>query len=335
MARFYNHHQEPLLPELCSPTTLLALVIIGELLSLALLLFSSHTTFIDWAAFGTLSMLVQWTLLTSVLILCRLRPVLNRCHPLINGSLAYLICLVVAGTILALTQHLFSTGFSPILWFKSWLITGIIAGILLRYLYLQQQLSNRKQAELQSRLEALQARIKPHFLFNSMNTIASLVSIDAAKAETAIEDLCELFRANLQMPGLVSLEQEMALCKRYIAIEQMRLGERLQVDWDYQPPLAAIKIPSLSLQPLLENAIVHGIQPLIDGGTVKVSITTTDTQLIITINNPTIRNVEKIQGHQLAQQNIARRLSMHFGNKSHMQINQNQADYQVRLTLPI
>ncbi|MBX2809987.1 MAG: histidine kinase [Cellvibrionaceae bacterium] len=335
MALHHNHQQEPLLPELCAPTTLLALIIIGELLSLTLLLFNNTATFIDWAAFGSLSMLIQWILLTSVLLLCHLRPFLNRCHPIINGSLAYGSCLLIAALILWLTQWLFSTGFNVSLWFKHWLIAGIVSGILLRYLYLQQQLSNHRQAELQSHLKALQARIKPHFLFNSMNTIASLVRIDAAKAETAIEDLSELFRANLQMPGLVSLEQEITLCRRYIAIEQMRLGDRLQINWDYPLPLPKIHIPSLSLQPLLENAIVHGIEPMIDGGTVNMSIITQKTQVIIAINNPRTSHANDTPGHQLAQHNLAKRLSLHFGNKSKMKIEQHPKYYQVHLTLPL
>src|SRR5690606_35575629 len=121
------------------------------------------------------------------------------------------------------------------------------------------------------RLQALQARIRPHFLFNSMNTIASLIATDPETAEEAVLDLAEVFRATLnQWDPLVPLEQELDLCQRYLHIEQLRLGARLRVEWRIEPRARQALVPPISLQPLVENAIYHGIQPLSPGGTVQI-----------------------------------------------------------------
>src|SRR5690606_24706291 len=124
-----------------------------------------------------------------------------------------------------------------------------------RYLYLQQQLNRQQQAELKARLDALQARMHPHFLFNSMNIIASLIATAPDKAEQAVEDLAELFRASLASADTeVSLGHELELCRRYLALESLRLGERLRVHWQDEGVSPQLPIPLLTLQPLLENA---------------------------------------------------------------------------------
>eukprot|EP01031_Cornospumella_fuschlensis_P016430 gene16430-20080_t len=146
-----------------------------------------------------------------------------------------------------------------------------MSALLLRYFFLQSQWRRQQQAELRARIESLQARIRPHFLFNSLNSIASLVVIDPYKAEQAVLDLSDLFRASLAKPGtLVSWAEELELSKRYLSIEQYRLGERLQLDWQVDDVPDDLPIPQLTLQPLLENALIYGIQPRIEGGLVRV-----------------------------------------------------------------
>ena len=125
-----------------------------------------------------------------------------------------------------------------------------MSALLLRYFYLQSQWRRQQQAELRARIESLQARIRPHFLFNSLNSIASLVAIDPYKAEQAVLDLSDLFRASLAKPGtLVSWAEELELAKRYLSIEQYRLGERLQLDWQVDEVPDDLPIPQLTLQP--------------------------------------------------------------------------------------
>lgn len=206
------------------------------------------------------------------------------------------------------------------------LITAaILAGISLRYLYLQQQLRNQQQAELQSRIQALQSRIRPHFLFNCMNSIASLIGSDPDKAERVVEDLADLFRASLAEPALIPIANEIALCRRYLEIEQLRLGQRLTVDWQIGQLDDSVKIPSLMLQPLLENAIFHGVEPLATGGEISIKIAQVKKQLIITIVNPYLfgkkispmhnGNVDS-RHNNMALDNIRRRLRVHYGSAS-------------------
>ena len=205
-----------------------------------------------------MSLFVQWVALSSAVLICVLRPWLNRLPLVLGAGFAFLLVLTVtaamgtlADRLLALTPSVDWTQIGGQL-----VIASIITGLALRYFYVQQQLRARERAELQSRLQALQSRIRPHFLFNSMNIIASLIAIDPDTAESVVEDLSELFRASLNEAGnQVPMADELALCRRYVRIEQLRLGERLTVDWQLDPH-GDLKIPLLSLQPLLENAIL-------------------------------------------------------------------------------
>ena len=330
------NNNRPLLPYLCSATTILALVLVGELLALVITLADFSTTLFSWYRFGATSMLVQWIILCSCMVLCQLHPVLNRLPPLTAGGLAYGLCVLINGFVLWLAQWLTPEPVNGWLWGKSLLIGAICSGILLRYLYVQQQLINRQQAESEARFDALQARIRPHFLFNAMNTIASLISIDPEKAETLVEDLSEVFRASLKQTGLVALADEIALCERYVAIEQLRLDERLQVQWQYPRPLPAVQVPSLLLQPLIENAIVHGIQRLVDGGVIAITISDEPQRLTISVTNPLPQLPASTteRGNRMALSNIQHRLAMHFGNGAGFTTQSDNDNYTVVITIP-
>ena len=168
------------------------------------------------------------------------------------------------------------------------LIAGIMGGIAFRYFYLQHQLRRQEQAELNSRIQALQSRIRLHFLFNSMNIIASLIVVDPDLAEQVVEDLSELFRASLNDDSdhPVALSEELTLCRKYVNIETLRLGDRLHVDWQVEIDEHEVKIPLLTLQPPLENAIYHGIQPLPEGRVVTVRIGEENGKLVVRSRNP-------------------------------------------------
>lgn len=335
----------PILPYLCKAPALLALILLGELLALVLILASPEKGF-SWARLGTFSLITQWIILCCTLVLCQARPLLNRLRPFMSGIIAYGICLSIIAVVLLVAQMLISPDFQLELWLKGFLIAGIFAGILLRYLYLQQQLSNQQQAELHARLQALQSRIRPHFLFNSMNTIASLISINPVAAEKAVEDLSHLFRSSLQAPALVPLQQEIDLCQRYIAIEQQRLGERLSMQWDLAvlekyPHLAILPLPSLSLQPLLENAIVHGIQHLAEGGVIEFNIDYDQHYLTINIHNPLGYTASSAsldlqdKGNQIALDNIEHRLQLHYEGAASIHVNNANKDYTVSIRIPV
>ncbi len=330
----------PLLPYLCQPSAILWLVLVGELLAVVLMLADSSSHF-SWAHLGSVSMVIQWIVLCCALVLCQIRHLLNRLKPIPSGCLAYGICLFIAGLVLWLAQLLVPTSFNTEQWVKAVLIAAIFSGILLRYLYLQQQLSNQQQAELHARIQSLQARIRPHFLFNSMNTIASLIAINPKAAEKTVEDLSDLFRSSLQTPGLVPLSDEIDLCHRYIAIEQMRLDDRLTMEWHYKEPLPKILVPSLFLQPLLENAIGHGVQQLTNGGKITFSISVFSDYLLIQIDNPvpdTSSTTDSThQGHQLALNNIIHRLELHYGEQASLEATENNLNntYSVNIKLPL
>ena len=228
--------------------------------------------------------------------------------------------------------------------FNNLITSAILSGITLRYLYLQQQLRNQQQAELHARIQALQSRIRPHFLFNSMNSIASLISSDPDLAERVIEDLAELFRASLAEPTLIPLEREITLCRRYLEIEQLRLGKRLTIDWQIQLQSDDIKIPSLMLQPLVENAIFHGIEPMPKGGTVTIKISQAKNQLMIAIANPypLVRKAaaqpqtpSQDRHNRMALDNIRHRLQVHYGSAARLSSSEEQGVFTTYIFCPL
>lgn len=211
-------------------------------------------------------------------------------------------------------------------------IANLVLMFSLRQAALTRRLKQRKTAELHAQVQALQSRIRPHFLFNSMNVIASLIPVDAEKAEQVVEDLSELFRASLQEAGtFVSVSQELDLCRRYLNIEMLRLGERLKLRWNVETPPKGAEMPLLLIQPLLENAVYHGIQPLAAGGVIDVSLVFEADEMVLQISNPlqsmaATASAEGEFGHtapkspakgnSIALDNIRRRLAVVYGENA-------------------
>jgi two-component system sensor histidine kinase AlgZ len=151
----------------------------------------------------------------------------------------------------------------------------------------------------QSELLALQARIRPHFLFNTLNTGAALVHRKPEEVERLLLDLADLFRAALAGPRDISLEDELALARRYLEIEQLRFGERLQIDWQLPREIPDVTVPALSIQPLVENAIRHGIERRPEGGQIEIAVTTTAETVIVRIINPVAPSGSTNRGHHV------------------------------------
>jgi len=327
----------PFLPDLCNSQSVFLLVLVAELLALLLTISaSSGLKFFSWDKLALISVQVQWIVLFSAIALCRLRFWLGR-HTQVQAGFASYATVLVITLVLSILGQWIIYGTSGLVFiadhhfeFDYWMlldnlaIAAILSGILLRYLYLQQQLRNQQQAEMQARIQALQSRIRPHFLFNSMNAIASLISTEPDTAERVVEDLSELFRASLAEPSLIPLERELTLCRHYLEIEQLRLGRRLQVDWQIGSYNNEVKIPSLMLQPLVENAIFHGVEPMPKGGKITIRVSQNDKQLGIVISNPyvlkkNVRNHDHSQRHnRMALDNIRRRLTAHFGSAARL-----------------
>ncbi len=214
-----------------------------------------------------------------------------------------------------------STGFSEDVLFHGvslHLGYGILLGAFcLRYLYMREQWLRQQYSELNARIQAMQARIHPHFLFNSLNSVVSLISIDPDKAENMLISLSRLFRASFQELKLVSLEEEIDLCKQYLSIEKMRLGDRLTVEWNIQATPIELKratIPLLTLQPLLENSIFHGVEKVLQASTISVLVEILQNQVTIVITNPYSHDkIKSRTGNGIAIENVEQRLKAYYG----------------------
>lgn len=324
------------LPDLCHVKSVLSLIIFAELLSLSITLASAGFTNFSWVTLGKVSILVLWIMLASAAVLCPLRPWFAQRSSWVAGSVSYTLVVSIGLLFIAIGQYL-EHGQSPRVMegmVTGGLIAAIFAGVVLRYFYLQQQLINQQQAQLMANFNALQARIRPHFLFNSMNTIASLIVVDPATAEKMIVTLSGLLRASLSEASMVSLNQEVTLCKDYVAMEQLRLGERLKVEWRLDDMPSDQMIASLMLQPLVENAIYHGVQPLPQGGTVSISVAEEGGNVVVDIANPRSEQVEKGEGNGLALNNIQHRLAALYGSEGAIEVKKTESLYSVRLSFP-
>ncbi|GAA6134592.1 sensor histidine kinase [Oceaniserpentilla sp. 4NH20-0058] len=327
-----------LIPDLCQVRSLLWLVLFSEALVIVLILLTSGVQYFSWDSFGLLSFYVQWVGLLSAASLCRLRLLLP---PLTLNQLTFL-----SFVLIQLVNFLMSTltlyvlnyvmledyGWDWII--RNQLVSAILGALLLHYFYVQMQNRLHARSELQSRVQALQSRIRPHFLFNSMNIIASLIHANPDKAEQAVEDLSELFRASLKMAGTeTSLHQEIELCKKYINIEQLRLGQRLSVDWQVHTSLQA-SIPLLTLQPVIENAIYHGIAPSEHGGEVSIEIKALQNRLHIYVSNPVCLNTHQLneKGNQMALDNITHRLQALYGHDARVDTEQTEERFTIHLS---
>ena len=315
-------------PELCRPDALLSMVLLAELLVLVLVLSEPMLPGFDWVRLALTSLFVQWNVLLSAALLCRLRPLMARMRVAVAGVLC---CAIVVGLTLTCTAvaEYYQLG-GPLprtgevnLYLRHALISLIMSALLLRYFYLQSQWRRQEQAELRARIESLQARIRPHFLFNSLNSIASLVVIDPHKAEQAVLDLSDLFRASLAKPGsLVPWRDELELAQRYLSIERYRLGERLQLQWEIVDVPEDLPIPQLTLQPLLENALIYGIQPRIEGGLVRVAASYQEGIFQLCVSNPYDQPdaPQVSRGTQQALNNIDARLVALFGPRASLSV---------------
>jgi two-component system, LytTR family, sensor histidine kinase AlgZ len=201
--------------------------------------------------------------------------------------------------------------------------------------YFEMRVRSFSPAQAEARLAALNARIRPHFLFNSLNAVLALIRARPQQAEEALESLSDLFRAAMRDPAaLVSLADEIALCKQYLELEKLRLGERLAVDWQIGPVSMAQPIPPLMLQPLLENAVYHGIEPASEGGTVRIAISQRGDELVIAIGNPTAVQFQHATGNQMAVLNIRERLALYYDLEARLEIEAGEQCYEVRIILP-
>ena len=317
-------------------------VIIAQLFAFVVVLIPSDTTMAErWQELGLISLFVQWCALSSCAVLCIVRPYISRLNNRYVSVISYLIVLLMVSAVSEVaywyvapleTHNLSHRHFI----FRNVAVTFLLTGPILRYFYVQFQWRQKVRSEAEARLQSLQSRIRPHFLFNSMNTIASLTRTQPEQAEKAVENLADLFRVSLRdARQFHTLREERELCQRYLDIESLRLGDRLKIDWNIDTVPHDAYVPPLLIQPLLENAIYHGIEPRAEGGTIHIIGSMQNKQITLTISNPLPVNAEKAsEGNRIAQENIRARLKTLYDDKADMQLNNDNEQYSVKLTWP-
>lgn len=226
--------------------------------------------------------------------------------------------------------------FAP-LW-RSALLASLVAGAVLFYFNWRHYRLSPAWSE--ARLMALQARIQPHFLFNSLNSVLSLIRVDSRKAETMLEDLSDLYRHLLtDVRQLVPLSQELELARTYLHIEAIRFGERLRVNWVCQQVPDQALVPPLLLQPLLENAVRHGVEPQPQGALITIEVSGHDGLLDLRVGNPLPNAPEPgtaaVHGNHMALENLRERLELHYDAEASLVSECRDGQYQVRLRLPV
>ncbi|MDQ2641778.1 MAG: histidine kinase [Pseudomonadota bacterium] len=338
-----------LLPDFCAPRAVLLVLTIVALTALLLTLASPGPGPGFWGDLARRLLFLIWVGLLGAALLCVLRArIASLAAPAGAGVVMGLLLVVVAGISEIAWWILNSAQLNPDALLGRLPVSrgaflarnlgiGFIVGMLvLRYAYVTQQWRLNVEAQARSRADALQARIRPHFLYNSMNTIAALTRSDPARAEEAVLDLTELFRASLdEERSLITLREELDNARAYVRIEQLRMGPRLRVLWHTDTLPMQARIPVLTLQPLLENAILHGVAQLPQGGEVHIGGSAADGMLLLRVRNPLALEGESRAGHGIALDNIRERLELLHGSRASVTAGREGDEFVVQLRFPV
>jgi len=336
------------LPNFCAGQTVLATVLIVELTALVVTLGRGGAAVAFWTDLARTSLFLVWIGLAGQAALCIAR---RRLEALPVGAGAAAVLAIVCGIVLVVSEVAYRVGASGLLDAggmdglfphehlafigRNLAIAFIVTALALRYCFVTHEWRRNIEMQSRARVNALQARIRPHFLFNSMNTIASLIRKRPQDAERAVEDLSDLFRAALgTQEALATMGEELDLIEQYLRIEGLRLGEKLVLDIDVSALPREQPLPPLLLQPLIENAVYHGIQRLPQGGTLHVLGKRDQDMIEITIRNPTPRDRAR-PGNAHALANVRARIEYHFGDKGKLQVHAGEEEFQVTVRLPV
>ena len=336
-----NSTPSPPLDALWRPTSVMAVVLAGEALALVLALAPAQPPGSRMVLFGLASLGIQWVALATLWALFLLRRLLTRLTPigvawaclgLLMGMA--LLVLIAAGGLLDLTIRPTEAGRTDFVlrMLAVALVVGLIGLLTYRNYWAARRLAVRaKQLEL----EALQARIRPHFLFNTLNTGAALVRARPDEAERLLLDLADLFRYALRGPQRIPLADELALTRRYLDIELLRFGERLRLEWQVPESLPDVHVPSLSIQPLAENAIRHGIERLPQGGCVDVSVEVTNTEVIVTVGYDMPHVATASTGHAVGLSSSRERVDALTEGRGRVEAHVRDGRHLARMVLPL
>jgi two-component system sensor histidine kinase AlgZ len=326
-------------PSFCDWRLLFAVVVMTEVSVVLIGMGESGLPSWQWLIRG--SIYAQWLALFCASGICVTSAWTNRLSArsawignwiiavLLSGAFSY------AAWLAAGVLSIRGSGSAAMFVFKSMFSVALIAVVFFRYLLIRRKWRSELMAQSEARVQALQARIRPHFLFNSLNTIANLIQKDAANAEVAILDLADIFRGSMRRADQpISLFEELQLARQYLDMEQRRLGDRLEIDWRVDELAPNASVLPLMLQPLLENSVGHGVQSHPEGGKIVVYGRTEGDQIVITISNPIAAPGSESSGHGMALKNIRERLQLAFGSQASLLTSQDKEHFYTILTLP-
>ena len=330
------------LDTLWQASTIIWIILAGEALAVVLVLAPGGSA--DWLAyFGMASFAIQWVFLTSLGTLYLCRRWLDRASPPVIAQ-AGLAALLLSTWLVCLMAWLFldDLGLTPAEgWFRfSLQLTGLALTVgLLALAAFQAQWRGRQLAlrAKQSELEALQARVRPHFLFNTLNSGIALVRQRPEQAEELLLGLSDLFRAALARPHDVALREEIALVRRYLEIEAVRFGPRLRVAWRLPEPLPEVAVPALSVQALVENAVRHGIERSPDGGEVDIAVDVGGDEVVVEVRNalPPGPDDGGGAGHSIGLQATRARVQASTGGRGSVESGREGDAFVARMRLPV
>ena len=321
------------LPDFRNLGVILRVTLLAEVLRLLATLVTSADLEAAYVQFIEQGLLYEPALLVSLVMLYVVAPLIRR---LSYGAGVVLVLLMVVIIVFALQLALRALlpGQLPESMLRNALLALAVSATLLAYLNWRHLRLSPSLAE--SRLMALQARIRPHFLFNTLNSVLGLIREDPKKAEAMLENLADLFRAVMaDSRALVPFSQELELAKAYVAIEEIRFGSRLRVHWSCDAALADALVPPLMLQPLVENAVLHGVAPFEAGALSSVEAYKDDLNLMVFVRNPAPEDTQIREGNRIALDNIRERLALHFDVEARMKVDTVNGEFVVSLRIPI
>ena len=320
------------LPNFCNLGVMLRSLLIANLFVLAAALLRSTSPAAAGLEFMLMAAFAEPVLIVSLLALCAARRLLHAMGYVVSlGAIVAFEILVVWGVSVAGAELVPGRRVMPLAHLA--LLTVFVTGCVLAYFDLRARALSPAIAE--ARIQALQARIRPHFLYNSINAVLSLIRAEPRRAERALEDMADLFRVLMaDNRTLAPIGNELELARQYLAIESLRLGDRLRVAWRTDGVPADAMVPPLLLQPLVENAVYHGIEPSPTGGEIAIDVSVAGGQLLMTLSNPVPAEARTSVGNKMALANIRERLQLHFDAEASMKSEVHDGTYRVTIRMP-
>ena len=334
------------LPNFCHARMVASVALVAQLLAFVITLITRRVFANVFVDLVMISIFVQWVALASVGVLCVSRRHLRRLPD--RSALLLVYAMLLAVTLIVGEIGLWTAAAVGLIgsvrpeWYgyfhvQNFFVSAIANALVLRYFLAKHELRQRTASEARARIQALQAKVRPTFLFNTMNVIAALTRSAPQQAEAAIEDMADIVRVMLaDAPNLVPVRNEIEVSKKYLSLETLRLEGRLKSEWDVGKLPRTAVMPMLSLQPLLESAIFFGIEPATIGGTIKIRLWEQDERILVQIATP-LPPAGAARAHKeqnAALENFRQRLDSYYGDAAHMEVIRDNLQYRIEVDFP-